>query len=60
MLDLDSGQALVAMARWGPEVHQQSVWNYRPEDGAPVSALVVLGVIGALGAARRIERLLLT
>jgi 7-cyano-7-deazaguanine synthase len=37
MLDLE-GRALKAMARWGPGVHQQSIWNYRPKDGAPVSA----------------------
>jgi hypothetical protein len=37
MVDLE-GRALVAMARWGPEVHQQSIWNYRHKDGVPVSA----------------------
>ena len=27
----------MAMARWGPGVYQQPIWNYRQEDGAPVS-----------------------
>ena len=27
----------MAMARWEPGVHQQSIWNYRHKDGAPVS-----------------------
>jgi hypothetical protein len=36
MLDLE-GRATVAMVRWGPGVHQRSIWNYRPKDGAPVS-----------------------
>ena len=36
MVDLE-GRATMAMARWGPGVHQQSIWNYRHSDGAPVS-----------------------
>src|SRR5664279_5297932 len=36
MLDL-KGRANVAMARWGPGVHQQSIWNYRQQEGRPVS-----------------------
>ena len=27
----------MAMARWGPGVYRQPIWNYRHEDGAPVS-----------------------
>ena len=27
----------LAMARWGPGVHQQPIWNCRPKDGAPMS-----------------------
>lgn len=27
----------MAMAQWGPGVHQQSIWDYRQENGAPVS-----------------------
>jgi len=36
MLDL-KGRAAMAMVRWGPGVHRQPIWNYRHEDGAPVS-----------------------
>jgi hypothetical protein len=36
MADL-KGRAIMAMARWGPGVHQQSIRNYRHNDGAPVS-----------------------
>src|SRR5680860_881577 len=35
-MDLE-GRATVAMVRWGPGVYQQLIWNYRHEDGAPVS-----------------------
>jgi len=28
------------MVRWGPGVYQQLIWNYRHEDGAPVSNLI--------------------
>lgn len=38
MLDL-KGRANVAMARWGPGVHQQSIWNYRQQEGRPVSEI---------------------
>src|SRR5680860_142226 len=39
-MDLE-GRATVAMVRWGPGVYQQLIWNYRHEDGAPVSIPVV-------------------
>jgi len=37
MVDLVEGRAIMAMARWGPGVHQQSIWNHRHKDDAPVS-----------------------
>ena len=27
------------MVRWGPGVHQQPIWNYRQQNGAPVSGV---------------------
>jgi branched-chain amino acid transport system ATP-binding protein len=47
MLDLE-GRALMAMVRWGPGVHQQSIWNYRHKDGAPVSEPVIDEELAAL------------
>ena len=38
MLDLNEGRASVAMARWGPGVHQQAICARRREEGNPVSA----------------------